>query len=164
LVVDRTVEGETTEAVHEAVVNEIHRALGIVGHISVLGRTLTWSPADPGADQRKIVITVMPGGGQTRIHIEERLELSGWRIFIPGWGVGVGLVTGLLTALALGLNDEAILFTALPLGFVGAFTAVQLYFGIGGRQRTPQLESLAERLTKLVSEAAHPALPKNRGL
>ncbi len=163
LVVDRTVDGETSESVHEAVVNEIQRTLGIVGHISVLGRSLTWSPADPGTDQRKIVITVAPGGGQTNIHIEERIELSGWRIFIPGWGAGVGGVCGLLTALALGLSDEAILLTAIPLAFAGAFTAVQLFFGIGGSKRTPQLELLADRLTDLVSEAARPALPRNRG-
>jgi hypothetical protein len=162
LKVDRTVEGETSESVHEAVVNEVQRTLGIVGHISVLGDTLTWSPADPGADQRKIVITVAPGGGQTRIHIEERLELSGWRMFIPAWGGGAGIITGLLTALAVGLTDDAMMFTVLPLAALGGFTAIQLFFGINGRQRKPQLDQLADRLASLAKDAARPTLPENR--
>lgn len=162
LIVDRTIDGETSVSVHESIVNEIQRTLGIAGHISVLGNALTWSPADQGTDQRKIVITVAPTGGQTHIHIEERLELSGWRVFIPGWGVGAGIVTGLLSALALGLNDQAILIMALPMGGVGAFTAVQLFYGINGKQRKPQLDQLADRLATIAQDAAQPALPKNR--
>jgi hypothetical protein len=163
LAVDRTIQGEVSESAYEDVVKEIQRTLGIVGHISTLGRTLTWSPADPGTDQRKVVISITPGGGQTRIHIEERLELSGWRIFIPAWGGGAGLITGLTLATFLGLGDQGILFTAIPLAAIGGFTAVQLFFGLGGKKNKPQLEQLADRLSEQLSEAARPALPKNRG-
>jgi len=160
--VDRIIDGEVDETSHESIVAVIQESLGIVGHISTLGRTLTWSPADPGTDQRKIVVTVTPGAGRTRIHIEERLELSGWRIFIPAWGVGTGIITGLLLALATGLGEDAMLFTSLPLGAIGGFTAVQLYFRAGGKKGKPELDRLADRLAALASDAARPALSKNR--
>jgi len=160
--VDRIIDGEVDETAHESMVAAIQDSLGIVGHISTLGRTLTWSPADPGTDQRKIVVTVTPGAGKTRIHIEERLELSGWRMFIPGWGVGTGLITGILLALVTGLGQDAIMFTALPLGAIGGFTAVQLYFRAGNTRGKRDLNRLADRLATLVSDAARPSLPKNR--
>ena len=163
LAVDRTIEGEASESAYEDIVSEIQQTLGIVGHISTLGRTLTWSPADPGTEQRKVVISITPGGGQTRIHIEERLEMSGWRIFIPAWGGAAGIVTGLTLATFLGLGDTGTIFTVLPLAAIGGFTAVQLFFGLGGKKRRPQLEQLGDRLADLASEAARPALPKNRG-
>jgi len=163
LIVDRTIDGEADESQYEAMVNEIQRTLGIVGHISTLGRTLTWSPADPGSDQRNVVITITPGDGRTQIHIEERLELSGWRIFIPAWGGGAGVITGLLLATFFGLSEQGTLLTALPLGAIGGFTAVQLFFGLGGRKHGPQLEQLADRLADRLSESARPALPRNRG-
>ena len=64
----------------ERLVDEIQSTLGIVGHVSVVGGSLTWSPAAPGTESRKLVITITPQSGKTHIHIEERFEMSGWRI------------------------------------------------------------------------------------
>ncbi|NIU19340.1 MAG: hypothetical protein GWN79_09715, partial [Actinobacteria bacterium] len=80
---------------------EIESTLGIAGHVSVYGDSLTWSPASQGTEERKIVISVGSEGGRTRIHVEERVELSGWRVFIPGWGVGGGIAAGLGASLLL---------------------------------------------------------------
>ncbi|UCC72511.1 MAG: serine/threonine protein kinase [Gemmatimonadota bacterium] len=158
LILDRTLEGEIDESVHKAMVNEIQATLGIVGHVSVLGSTLTWSPAAPGTDERKVVVTVTPEAGKTQVHIEERFELSGWRIFVPGWGVGVGILTGLGLVSALGMGDRAMLL-ALLLAPVGAITAVALFFKGKAARHRPKLLELADRLAALAQVSApRPAL------
>jgi hypothetical protein len=157
LILDRTVEGEIDESVHRAMVNEIQATLSMVGHVTVLGDTLTWSPAAPGTDDRKVIVTVTPEGGKTQVHIEERFELSGWRIFVPGWGVGVGVITGIGLVSALGMDDRAMLL-ALLLAPVGAITAVALFFKGKAARHRPKLLELADRLAALAEEAARPAL------
>jgi tRNA A-37 threonylcarbamoyl transferase component Bud32 len=157
LTLDRTVDGEMSESAHKAMVSEIQTTLGIVGHVSVLGNSLTWSPAAPGTDERKVVVTVTPEAGKTRIHIEERFELSGWRIFVPAWGVGAGIILGLGIVSALGLGDRAMLL-ALLLAPVGAITAVALFFKGKAARHKPVLLELAERLAALAEETARPAL------
>jgi serine/threonine protein kinase len=155
--IDRVIDGEVPESAHRSVVKEIESALGIVGHISTLGDSLTWSPAAPGSEERKIVVTVTPEAGRTRIHIEERWELSGWRMFIPAWGTGIGILSGLGISAALGMADRAMLFTALGMAALGGFTAVQIYLKAGISRRQPQLAQLADRLTSLVERVAPPA-------
>ncbi len=149
LFLDRTVEVAVPESAHWAIVNEIQATLGIVGHVSVLGNSLTWSPAAPGTDERKIVVTVTAEAGKTRIHIEERFELSGWRIFVPSWGVGAGILLGLGAVAALGLPERAMLL-ALLLAPVGAITAVALFFKGKASRHKPKLVELADRLAALV--------------
>lgn len=157
LILDRTVEGEIDESVHRAMVNEIQATLGMVGHVSVLGNTLTWSPAAPGTDDRKVIVTVTPEAGKTQVHIEERFELSGWRIFVPGWGVAVAVVTGLGLVSALGMGDRGMLLIAL-LAPVGAISAVALFFKSKVARHRPKLLELADRMAALAEEAARPAL------
>jgi hypothetical protein len=157
LVLDRTVDGEVTKAAHMAMVNEIQATLDMVGHISVLGDSLTWSPAAPGTDDRKVIVTVTPEAGRTQVHIEERFELSGWRIFVPAWGVGGGLLLGLGAVAALGFGDRAMLF-ALLLAPVGAITAVTLFLKGKAARHRPKLVELADRLATLVEVSARPAL------
>ncbi len=158
LLLDRMVEGEVPESAHSSLVEEIQATLGIAGHVSTVGKALTWSPAAPGSEERKVVITITPHAGQTRIHIGERLELSGWRIFIPGWGVGGGIATGVLLMMALGAPDRALAFVALTFGAVGGFLGVLSFYKIGVRKRKPQLTQLADRLAALAEQAARPAL------
>ncbi len=157
LILDRTLDGEIDASVHRAMVNEIQMTLGMVGHVSVLGDTLTWSPAAPGTDDRKVIVTVTPEAGKTQVHIEERFELSGWRIFVPGWGVGVGILTGLGLVSALGLGERAFLL-ALLLAPVGAISAVAIFFKGKAARHRPKLLELADRLAALAEEAARPAL------
>jgi serine/threonine protein kinase len=157
LILDRTIGGEIDASVHKEMVNEIQTSLGMVGHVSVLGDTLTWSPAAPGTDDRKVIVTVTPEAGKTQVHIEERFELSGWRIFVPGWGVGVGLITGIGLISALGMGDRAFLL-ALLLAPVGAISAVAIFFKSKAARHRPKLLELADRLAALAEEAARPAL------
>jgi hypothetical protein len=158
LILDLTLEGEIDASVHKALVNEIQASLGMVGHVSVLGETLTWSPAAPGTDDRKVIVTATPDAGKTRIHIEERFELSGWRIFVPGWGVGVGLLTGIGIVRALFPGGEQALLLALLLAPVGAISAVAIFFKVKAARHRPKLIELADRLAALAEKATRPAL------
>jgi len=84
LTVDSTVEGDVSQSSHVVLVEEIQTALGMVGHVSILGNSLTWSPAAPGTESRKIVVTITPHAGTTRIHVEERLEQLRHRTRLSG--------------------------------------------------------------------------------
>jgi hypothetical protein len=149
LLLDRAVVGEVTESEHAALVDEIQSTLGIVGHVSTVGKSLTWSPAAPGADSRKLVITVTSQAGRTRIHIEERFELAGWRLFAPGWGAALGALLGAGAGVVLGLGETAIVIPALVGAFGGGFSMANAFIRIPANRRKPQLEELADRLALL---------------
>jgi tRNA A-37 threonylcarbamoyl transferase component Bud32/AraC-like DNA-binding protein len=155
LVAHRVARAEMEPEDHEALVGLIQDRLGIAGHVTVLGRTLTWSPANPGDDARKIVVTVRAEEGRTQIHCEERLELSGWRMMIPAWGAGTGLVTMLVLLLLLGLDLDTFFPLIVAGGAVGGGTGVWTYFRVTSGSREPELVQLVDALQSAL-EARHP--------
>jgi hypothetical protein len=150
LLLDRYAPRTVTAEQHERLVDEIQSTLGIVGHVSVVGGSLTWSPAAPGTESRKLVITITPQSGKTHIHVEERFEVSGWRIIAPGWGAAAGGLTGLGLGTLVGFGDAGVVIPALIGAFGGAFAAVNAIIRIPAGRRRPQLERLADRLAELV--------------
>ncbi len=160
LLVDREVDGEVAESACELLVEEIQSALGTAGHVSTLGKTLTWSPATPGSEGRRVVVTITRAAGQTLIHIEERLELTSWRMWVPAWGAGAGTVIGLLLMLALGEQGTGLLIPALLFAGGGVFLAVNgLILGMASHRR-PQLEDLGDRLAAVAERATRSSLPR----
>ena len=153
LLLDRYVSGATTISQHAALVEEIQSTLGIAGHVSTVGNSLTWSPAAPGTESRKLVITVTSRSGETHIHVEERFELSGWRLFAPGWGAAAGALAGAGVAALLGVGEPAIVIPVLIGGFGGAISLANAMIRVPARRRRPQLERLADRLAALVEGA-----------
>jgi hypothetical protein len=158
LSLDREVEAEIPESMHPALVQEIQETLGIVGHASVLGGTLTWSPAAPGTESRKLVITITPTitshGGRTLIHIEERFEIAGWRLMVPAWGAAAG---GLLSLpLIYLLGGDSAPFVALPFAGAGGILAATGLLRGSAMRRRPQLERLADRLATFAAQATLP--------
>jgi serine/threonine protein kinase len=150
LAVDRTIEGEVPETDYPLLVKEIHSTLGIVGHTSTLGKTLTWSPAESGGMSRSIQITVTSEAGRTWIRIKERLDLAGDKRILPYLGaIGAGIVAALLGG-AVGLGDSALIVVPGALGGVLGYnlTARALYAGAFKRRR-PQLETLGDKLVAL---------------
>jgi hypothetical protein len=150
LAVDRTIEGEVPETDYPLLVKEIHSTLGIVGHTSTLGKTLTWSPAESGGMSRSIQITVTSEAGRTWIRIKERLDLAGDKRILPYLGaIGGGIVAALLGG-AVGLGDSALIVVPGALGGVLGYnlTARALYAGAFKRRR-PQLETLGDKLVAL---------------
>jgi hypothetical protein len=148
-----------------ALVPEIENELDLIGHASVVGRTLTWSPAGQGAEGRHVVVTVRPHPEGTEIHLEERLEFAGWKMFAPGWGAGIGALLGLAMATVIGLDDAAILTLALPGGALGAFTMAKGIENTMRDVRQPQMQRLLNRLSLAIGEhAGSRELPKGGGM
>ena len=128
----------------------IEDELDLIGHVSIVGRTLTWSPAAQGAEGRQIVVTVRPRGEGTEVHLDERLELTGWRQAAPGMGAGFGSLFGLFLALMMGLQEAALLLIAVPSGALGAWMAFKGMENTLVDTRRPELQKLLERLSAAV--------------
>ena len=150
LTAERAVDGEISEAAYPEVVDVIQDEFDLVGHVSTVGRTLTWSPARQGTESRQIVVTVRPRDGVTDLHVEEQIEMAGWRIFAPGWGAGAGALFGLAVAAMLGMQEEAILVLALPSAIFGAVATVKGMINTKAQNASPQLQRVLDRLTALV--------------
>jgi serine/threonine protein kinase len=159
LTAERAVEGEISEAAYPEVVDVIQDELDLVGHVSTVGRTLTWSPARQGTESRQIVVTVRPRDGVTDLHVEEQIEMAGWRIFAPGWGAGAGAIFGLAMAAMLGMQEEAILVLALPSAIFGAIATVKGMINTKAQNASPQLQRVLDRLTGLVKRDSVQGLP-----
>ncbi|UCC84007.1 MAG: serine/threonine protein kinase [Gemmatimonadota bacterium] len=149
--VDRTVEWEIQESEHEALVNEIQGTLGIVGHVSTVGGTLTWSPAASGEDVRKVVVTVTRDVGRTRIHVEEQLILTDWRSIVLAASGIAGASFGALLGLALeGGNPSPLILIPIALGISwGIFASRHALMQNLREVRGPELENLADRLAAI---------------
>ncbi|UCC72510.1 MAG: serine/threonine protein kinase [Gemmatimonadota bacterium] len=164
LTIDRTVEGEIPESEYEALVAEIQAALGIVGHVSAVGGTLTWSPAAPRPEGRKVIVTVTRQAGQTRIHVEERLELTDWRqLACSAGGIG-GAALGAALGLFFSADPGPLILIPIALGaFWGVFASRHTLTRGLREQREPQLERLVDRLAALAAEVPGAALERGAG-
>jgi hypothetical protein len=150
----RVVPREVATAELENLVAEIQTGLGLVGHTSIVGRSLTWSPAAQGSGGRQIVVTVSGLGGRTEIRVEERIDLTGERFFAPPVGAMFGAFLGLGIGSVLGsvLGDPGVLIVlcgALCGVGGGAGTAAAVLANLR-KKREPQLVALADRLEALV--------------
>jgi len=144
---ERVLPVELEERDLTALVPEIEQELDLIGHASMVGRTLTWSPAGQGAEGRHVVVTIRPHPDGTEIHLEERLEFAGWKMFAPGWGAGIGMLLGVAMAAMIGLDDAAILTLALPGGALGAFMTAKGIENTMRDTRQPQMQKLLNRLS-----------------
>ena len=138
------------ESVLPQLVEEIEEELDLVGHASIVGRTLTWSPAAQGSEGRQLVVTVRPRDGGTEIHVEERYEMTSARQAAPGLGGAIGFVVGGAFAASLGLADGAVIAMAAPMVILG------IWMGFKGVENTfvqssaPQLQRLLDRVSNVL--------------
>ncbi len=155
---ERTIEGELAESAYARLVEEIQTQLETAGHISLLGGTLTWSPAAQSEESRKVVVTVTPRGGKTEIRVEERLEISGWRkAALPFGGVTAAAVAmSFLHAIA-PPEPVAALF-AIGAAAAGIFFSARWVIWFEAQRLEPQLERLANGLAALAKRAVPPQL------
>jgi hypothetical protein len=150
----RTVKGEVPESEYDAMVEGIQTVLGMPGHVSTVGKSLTWSPAAPGSEGRNLTVTIAPQAGQTRIKIEEKLELAGWTLAAPGWGAAGGGLFGILVARLWEAPEPYFIIPILIFAFWGGFVTANSIIWNMHKRRSPQLEALADRL----AEMARPAI------
>ncbi len=153
---ERTVEGELPESAYAGLVEEIQTRLETAGHVSLLGGTLTWSPAAQTEESRKVVVTVTPRHGQTQIRVEERLEIAGWRkAALPFGGVTAAAVAmSFLHALA-PPEPVAGVFAILAAA-AGVFFSARWVIWFEAQRLEPQLERLANNLAELAEQATTP--------
>jgi len=128
-------------------VAEIEDALDLIGHASIVGGTLTWSPAGQGTEGRQLVVTVRPSGEATEVHLEERFEMTGWKQWAPGWGVAGGALIGAAFGASLGVGDPAVGILAVPGAVAGAWLTIKGVENTFVQSRSPQLQRLLDRLT-----------------
>ncbi len=156
--VDRVVAREVSADEFPTLVDDIHDVLGLTGHASALGRSLTWSPVAQGKEGRVVLVTLTVRDGHTAIHIEERFTPSGILDAVPGL---VGVVGGLLTLAFLGaLFGGAGGDLVVPAVLAGAGSAYWAYRGVittMANTREPKLVALADRLAARVEGKPLPA-------
>jgi len=100
--VDRTAPRAIDASESARLVEEVRARLGIVGQVSAVGTSLTWTSDTPGEDDRRIRVTITAGSGSTTIHIEENIsdlsrKLAGGFVGLMSgalFGIGFGVVTG----------------------------------------------------------------------
>lgn len=157
LVAERTVDGEVPQSAHVALVEEIQSSIGVLGHVSTVGSRLTWSPAAPGTEDRKVVVTVTPRDGRTTVHVEEHLELSGWRLLAPGWGAAGAALLALLAITRLGAPVVAVVALVLLFMTAGGVVTAHSIKNTLADWRAPEVRQLADRLADIAARTAeHP--------
>ena len=138
------VDDEMPERDFDWLIETIRRTLGDVGVVGTVGRTLSWSSADP---ERKIHITVHVRGGRTTIRVGERLAQLRNSVFgggVGGFGTGGGI--GVMS-LIFGITDVAPLALAgagLILG--GSYVGSRTVYARLTRDRERALRTLTDRL------------------
>lgn len=155
LIIERAVPREVPESAYLSFVDEIRATLATAGHVSLFfGGSLVWKTTPTDEPGRNIEITINVQGGETRIRIEERLDLVGVRALVPAFGAAGGGVLGILLSVALGGDDWAMIIPAGLLALWGGFLAASTIVSSDSKRRKPELEALADRLEVLAERAA----------
>jgi len=149
VVVDGTLEGEVPESAYPAMVEEIQSRLEIVGHASLLAGSMTWSPATQAEGSRRVLVYVTAREGQSRVCVEEKYEIAGFkRAFLP-LGALLGIALAAIIGGLLGLPD-GVLIPGAALGLIGAVWSVIQF---EANTRRPELEELTNRLLEMANGA-----------
>jgi serine/threonine protein kinase len=150
---ERVVDGEVTEAVYDDIIDEIQATLSTEGQVDTLGRSLTWRTVKPVLGKRRAVqVRVTSRGGQTRIHILERLGELAWTTFSTVWGLGAG---GIAVVLSLGGPELGWAAAGLlAAGWTGGMYALsRKIFRYISRQKRTDLEELSDRIAEIATES-----------
>ena len=158
---EAVVDGEMPERDFDLLVDIIRRALGDVGTVSAVGRSLSWSA--PAASGRRTHISVLVRDGTTSIYVSERLkELAGGLFGGIMGGAGGGMIG---PSIALGVE-----VIGSPLAAVGVFLvslgttytiARKIFTYIAGKRRNI-LRELTERLAEQARKSIAKSLPAGR--
>ena len=147
--VERSLDGEPSEAEYEAMVQEIRRSLGVLGDVTRVGRSLVWSSSPAAGVGLHVRVAVTPQGGRTTLYLEEALPHIGGRFMGGVAGFIVGGLVGNAAWLAIGAPQEAYalaLLIGLSFSVAGAFFVSRSMRANTEMQRRRQLEALADRL------------------
>jgi hypothetical protein len=150
--VERTAEREAMPAEFPALVADIHEVLGMAGHASILGTSLTWSPAGQGPEGRNVLVTVNVREGRSVVRVEERMALTGFWQAAPGIAGAAGAMFGMLIGMGLGGGGGPhMMIPALLCAAGSAYLTVRGIFATKANIAQPQLVALADRLAGLIA-------------
>lgn len=159
LLYERVVDVDVPDTEFPGMVEEIRRGLGVVGQVSQLGRSFSWTGSRGG---REMEVAVSVRAGRTRITVQENLSNLIGGVFggIGGGmgGGGMGLIMGVFIG-ALGLTEAAVPFI-IPLWLATTYAVARTTYRYSAARRGRELEWVADRLASLALELAaeRPAL------
>jgi hypothetical protein len=134
-------------------VDGIQDALGMAGHASILGTSLTWSPAGQGPEGRNILVTVNSRGGRSVVRVEERMAPTGIWQAAPGIAGAGGAILGMLVGMALGGGEGPhMIVPALLCATGSAYLTARGVLATKANFAEPQLVALADRLAGLIAD------------
>ncbi|MGQ0764406.1 MAG: protein kinase domain-containing protein [Gemmatimonadota bacterium] len=149
-------DGELPDDAIEDLVDEIRRTVGEVGHVSTVGRTVTFAATrhHPGTDtQRQLQVTVSLRQGRTTLRAFEDLRQYSNGIL---WGITGGAGAGLgAAAFGLVVGNQGHIAVALPVALAvagAAYAAGRLILVAGVRRKAAFLRNLLGRLSERVRE------------
>lgn len=155
ILLERTVPGELSARGLEAIVVEIQRGVGVLGHPSLVGSTLTWRSETPN-NTRALQIVVASREGETYIRVEEQLNQLAGALFgglIGGVGGGVGFGVGM--GVGFGALGSVLFAVAFPIGVIAtSYIAARTAFSTVATRRREALRDLLERLSAAVTSAS----------
>jgi len=159
----RLVDGEIPASEHEVLAAEIQRALGQAGHVTSLGRSLTWTSTSQSAGDPRVLVTITAEGGRSHILVEQSQGNDMTKFVAPplaaagGGTVGIAMIALLFggdTGAAAG--GIALVATAATFAFGSAMTASHAMWARFRNRSIPRVEQLADQLAESVSRKALP--------
>lgn len=151
---ERVLPGELTEDQWEMIVGEVQRSLGVLGFVSKVGRTRTWSPiSQTGApsSQRQVSVTARSHDGTTTLRVDEPLGKLAASLFgglVGGFGGGG---TGIWIGIGMGVFHSPLVAIACVLSAVGGtYTLARPLYQRAAARRLAELDAMLERMTAAV--------------
>jgi hypothetical protein len=161
LIVERTARAEFNDVDAVVLVEAMRSAIGNIGQVNRLSRELSWQTVPfGGRAARQVFVSLMPGGGVTRIRIEEDLRGLAGQCFggLMG-GLGGGSM-GLWIGIGMGVLHSPLATVGLGLTAIGGtYTLARRLFRGQNQKRSTQLETLADRLVSYVEDPARRSRP-----
>jgi len=147
--VERTIDGQLTEAAHEAVLAAVRRATGELGELTALGRQFGWKG---GVDGAKGQIAVSPVAGRTVVRVRLELDevaLGTFMVYGTMLGGFGAIGSGLATMTAFGLLGLPVGGAVLGAGYLTARTI----FSRTAKRLRARAEDIADEVADAVRDS-----------
>ncbi|HVF39758.1 MAG TPA: serine/threonine-protein kinase [Gemmatimonadaceae bacterium] len=142
---EASLDGELPERDFDTVIEAVRRALGDVGVVSGVGRSMSWSSSDP---QRKIQVSVQARDGRTNIRVGERLSSLAGGVFGGVIGGGGGALGGSSIGAVMGATGNPVFAFTAAAGIVGlSYGVARVIYIQVVRRRKRQLSDLTSKIT-----------------
>ncbi|TPV94044.1 MAG: hypothetical protein B7733_17330 [Myxococcales bacterium FL481] len=151
---ESAISGEIDSGEVERFVEVVRRALGETGEIKTVGRTLTWETS-PGSSEgitgkRRVVLTLIPRDGVTRVRLEEDLTSLASEVFGAGFAA---VFCGVLVIFVVLANAGVVIPGFAPLlsvTWVGSgYALLRMGYRRSVRRRQARLRALLRQLVSL---------------